>query len=78
MRHSNSDSPSIAELLTKVGEVFETNQNKFNRGMFSSLPDHQQLCSLQNFYDSGMAVSQIAKMTGMPESTVYSKITTRR
>ena len=70
--------PTIGSLLKQVGDIFELNQNKFNRAMFEAQPHGQQVTALQNCYDNKMPVAQISKMTGVPESTIYSKIKTKR
>lgn len=52
-------------------------QNKLNRSIFNALPPTQQVDTLQNCRDTGMRVSDISKMTGIPESTIYSKTKTK-
>lgn len=71
---TDTSNPTIGSLLQQVGDIFESNQNKFNRGIFASLHPSQQTDALQNFYDNGMKVEQISKMTGVPKSTIYTKI----
>ena len=43
--------PTIGSLLKQVGDIFESNQNKFNRAMFEAQPHGQQVTALQNCYD---------------------------
>jgi predicted DNA-binding protein YlxM (UPF0122 family) len=74
---TDTSNPTIGSLLQQVGDLFESNQNKFNRGVFASLLPSQQTDALQNCYDNGMKVDQISKMTGMPKSTIYTKINTK-
>lgn len=74
---ANEAQPSIGSLLQQVGDIFESNQNRFNRAMFQSQPPAQQVQTLQNCYDNNMSVNQISKMTGVPPSTIYSKIKTK-
>jgi DNA-directed RNA polymerase specialized sigma24 family protein len=69
--------PSIGALLKQVGDIFESNQNRFNRAIFEAQPPTQQVATLQNCYDNKMTVPQISKMTGVPQSTIYSKIKTK-
>lgn len=78
MTIETQEQPTIGSLLKQVGDVFESNQNRFNRAVFEAQPKGQQVATLQNCYDNKMPVSQISKMTGVPESTIYSKITTKR
>ena len=73
-----SDNPTIGSLLQQVGDIFETNQNRFNRAVFDAHPDHTQRQILQNCRNNKMHVSQIEKMTGVPTSTIYSKTETPR
>lgn len=71
-----ADNPTIGSLLQQVGDIFESNQNKFNRSVFEAQPDYTQNQILQNCRNNGMPVPQISKMTGVPKSTIYSKTTT--
>jgi hypothetical protein len=69
--------PSIGDLLKQVGDIFESNQNKFNRGLFEAQPPTQQVAALQNCRDNGIKVEQLSKMTGVPVSTIYAKTKTK-
>ncbi|WP_038173487.1 hypothetical protein, partial [Vibrio breoganii] len=71
-----ADNPTIGSLLQQVGDIFESNQNKFNRSVFEAQSDRTQNQILQNCRNNGMPVPQISKMTGVPKSTIYSKTTT--
>lgn len=71
------NSPSIGNLLKEVGDIFESNQNKYNRALFEAQPPAQQVATLQASYDNGMKVEQISKMTGVAKSTIYTKIKTK-
>jgi DNA-directed RNA polymerase specialized sigma24 family protein len=68
--------PSIGDLLKNIGDTFESQQNRFNRAMFQAQPPKQQEEVLQNGYNNGMSVQTLSKMTGVPKSTIYSKIKT--
>ena len=72
-----TNNPTIGDLLQQVGDIFETNQNRYNRAIFDAQPAATQVTTLQNCYDNGMKVDQISKMTGVPKSTVYTKIKTK-
>ncbi|GAB6141174.1 hypothetical protein JCM14076_19030 [Methylosoma difficile] len=73
----NAQDPTIGSLLQQIGDIFESNQNRFNRAIFEAQPPTQQAQSLQNMYNNNMKVEQISKMTGVPKSTVYTKIKTK-
>lgn len=75
---TNNGEMTIGGLLKQVGDLFESNQNKFNRSIFNALPPTQQVDTLQNCRDTGMKVQDISKMTGVPESTIYSKTKTKK
>lgn len=74
MRTNDAQAPSIGDLLKNIGDAFETQQNRFNRAVFQSQPPKQQDEILQNGYNNGMSVKTLGKMTGVPASTIYSKI----
>jgi ABC-type microcin C transport system duplicated ATPase subunit YejF len=74
---TNGTAPSIGNLLKEVGDIFESQQNKYNRALFEAQPPGQQVATLQAAYDNGMKVEQISKMTGMAKSTIYTKIKTK-
>jgi len=74
MSTTSGDAQSIGDLLKKVGDAFETQQNRFNRALYQAQPPKQQDEILQNGYNNGMPVKTLAKMTGVPVSTIYSKI----
>ncbi|CDT32161.1 sigma-70 RNA polymerase sigma factor region 4 domain-containing protein [Vibrio coralliirubri] len=67
---------AVDQLAGEIAGAIESSQNKYNRALYDSVPDSTQRLILQNSYDNGMPVTKISKMTGVPESTIYSKITT--
>lgn len=69
--------PSIGDLLKDIGDAFESQQNRFNRAVFQAQPPRQQDEILQNGYNNGISVKGLSKMTGVPASTIYNKITTK-
>lgn len=74
---TSNQSPSIGDMLKEIGDVFESQQNRFNRAMFLAHPPRQQDLVLQNGYDNGISVKGLSKMTGVPASTIYAKIQTK-
>ena len=67
---------AVDQLAGEIAGAVESTQNKYNRALYDSLPDSTQRLILQNSYDNGMPVIKISKLTGVPESTIYSKIKT--
>jgi len=70
-------SDSLKNAVGQLANVLESSQNKYNRAMYDSQPPQIQKTILQNCYDNGMPAKKIAIMTGVPLSTVYSKIKAR-
>lgn len=69
-----NDPPSIGDFLKNIGDAFETQQNRYNRAVFQAHPPKQQDEILQNGYNNGISVKNLSKMTGVPTSTIYTKI----
>lgn len=67
----------IQDAVNGLANALETSQNKYNRAMFDAQPASTQHMIMQNCYNNGMPVSKISTMTGVPKSTIYSKITTK-
>jgi predicted DNA-binding protein YlxM (UPF0122 family) len=67
----------IANAVEQLANALETNQSRFNRAMYDAQPENIQKVILQNCYNNDISVEKISKMTGVPKSTVYSKITTK-
>lgn len=76
MSNTSSEEPSMGDFLKKLGDAFESDQNRFNRAMFQTHSARDQEHILQNGYNNGLTVKTLSKMTGVPLSTVYSKIKT--
>ena len=68
----------LGDLLKEIGDAFETKQNKWDRAGFDAKDVAEQQKHLQNAYDNGMKVKEISKKTDIPESTIYSKINTKK
>ena len=68
---------SIKDAVAGLANALETSQNKYNRAIFDSQPESTKREILQNCYDNGMSVNKISVMTGVPSSTIYSKIRTK-
>lgn len=68
---------TIKDAVDSLANALESSQNKYNRALFDSQPESTKREILQNCYDNGMSVSKISKMTGVPTSTVYTKIKTK-
>lgn len=68
---------SIEEAVAGLANALESSQNKYNRALFDSQPPTTQKEILQNCYNNGMSVKKISEMTGVPVSTIYTKIETR-
>lgn len=67
----------LAKLLEQVAETIQAEQNKFNKSIYQSLPPTEQVQTLQNCYNNNIPVPKISEMTGVPVSTIYSKIDTK-
>ena len=74
MSTTSSDAPSMGDFLKKIGDAFESDQNRFNRAMFQAHSARDQEQILQNGKNNGLTVKTLSKMTGVPASTIYSKI----
>lgn len=68
---------SLEEAVASLASALESNQSKYNRALFDSQPPTTQRDILQNCYDNGMSVKRISEMTGVPVSTIYTKIKTK-
>lgn len=77
MSTDTTQAPSIGDLLKNIGDAFESQQNRFNRAIFQAQPPKQQDEILQNGCNNGITVKGLAKMTGVPPSTIYTKIKTQ-
>lgn len=53
-------------------------QKTFNRAMFDQMPRRDQDAALQQIYDTGYSVKDIAKFLDMPPQTLYSRIDAHR
>ncbi|MBU2569022.1 MAG: hypothetical protein KJ725_03105 [Gammaproteobacteria bacterium] len=53
-------------------------QREFNRAFFDQLPRRDQDAFLQQIYDSGYNVKEIAKQLNMNPQTLYSRINAHR
>lgn len=67
----------LEKLFKQMAETMQAEQNKFDQAVYQSVSPTQKKRILQNSYDNGMPVSQISKKTGVPESTLYTKIKTK-
>ncbi|EIE9609586.1 TPA: hypothetical protein ACN33E_004801 [Vibrio parahaemolyticus] len=72
-----TNSSLIQDAVANLANALETSQNKYNRALYDSQPPTTQVEILQNAYNNGMSVSKISTMTGVPTSTIYSKIKTK-
>lgn len=68
---------TIQDAVSSLANALESSQNKYNRALFDSQPPSTQNEILQNAYNNGMSVKKISAMTGVPTSTIYSKIDTK-
>lgn len=67
----------LEEAVANLANALESNQSKLNRAMFGAQPRPIQDQILQNSYDNGIPVKKLSAMTGVPTSSVYSRITTK-
>lgn len=67
----------ISKAVANLASALESNQNKWNRAMYDSQPEVTRKQMLQNSYNNGMNVKRISEMTGVPVSTIYTKIDTK-
>ncbi|SDY44045.1 hypothetical protein [Nitrosomonas sp. Nm33] len=67
----------IQEAVQSLANALESSQNKYNRALYDSQPPDIQNQILQNAYNNGMSVEKLSTMTGVPKSTIYSKIKTK-
>ena len=51
---------------------------KFSLAMFEQMPRRDQDAVLQQLYDQNYSVPEIAKFTGIPAQTLYSRIKAHR
>ena len=68
---------TLHDAVALLANALESSQNKYNRALYDSQPANIQNVILQNAYNNGMSVSAISTMTGVPKSTIYSKIKTK-
>lgn len=67
----------LQDAVSNLASALESSQNKYNRALYDSQPPNIQKEILQNAYNNGMSVSKISTMTGVPKSTIYTKIRTK-
>lgn len=67
----------IKDAVESLANALESSQNKYNRALYDSQPPNIQKEILQNAYNNGMSVDKVSKMTGVPKSTIYTKINTK-
>ena len=67
----------IQDAVAGLANALDSSQNKLNRALYDSQPANTQQDILQNAYNNGMSVPKISTMTGVPKSTIYSKIKTK-
>ncbi|OEE34523.1 helix-turn-helix domain-containing protein [Vibrio anguillarum] len=57
---------------------FSNMQNDINAAFFAELSRLEQKSFLQNLYDKGYSVPEIAKKVGLQESSIYKRIDAHR